>query len=246
MPTELPSFGRGETLSASKLQALVEAIKELRLSVGATPIASPSPEPVVNLDIHRVFLAKITGAGVDGTLHTFQEQIRNGASIEDYTDGTKCDSATDDSAALEINGATNVAAGTYVYMLEIAGGSNAYKYQFSLGGSGGVPFKIVSTTATNRRYNAQRVTAPDTYSGTTDYIVINGAELTSNSTHPLLDAANIFGVEGTGVVVGTDGDTGLPLVLTHMVWTACEQPDVDGTTLEGDTVEGGFITVIGT
>jgi hypothetical protein len=140
---ELPSFSSGDTLTAEKLSAIVEAIKELQTAATTNARAVLPEEPVSKLDTHRVFLAKITGAGVDGTLHTFQEQIRNGASIEDYADGTKCTDATDAGAALEINGATNVADGTYVYMMEIAGGSNAYRYQFSVGGTPGSLIPVV-------------------------------------------------------------------------------------------------------
>jgi hypothetical protein len=122
---------------------MADAIKELQL-FASTPSTQTAVqyEPFTHPDVHRVFPARITGAGTDGSRHTWQELIVASGNLEDYGGGIACTLATDDSAASEINGGTNVTAGTVVYMLEIAATESAYRYVFAVPGVSSVTVKL--------------------------------------------------------------------------------------------------------
>lgn len=110
-----------------------------------------TPEASDPLTIVRTFLAKITGSGTDGSMHTWDHQTNIGQAIAPFgtpgTDSLQCTDATDDSAAIEMNGWKFVPAGTIVTMFEIDDDTDC-RYQFI------VP-----------------IPAPPTQDGSTDYIL---------------------------------------------------------------------------
>lgn len=136
MAAELPTFDTG-TLKASDLQALVVAIRELQQNLdqgGGGDNSDDGNDPTIDIyDTCKNFIAKITGNGSNGTVYTWDEQTNANGTISPFgtpgTDGRQCANASHASAAIELNGATYIANGTIVSMIEL-GDPPDNRYQF--------------------------------------------------------------------------------------------------------------------
>jgi hypothetical protein len=115
--TELPSFSPGETLTAAKLAAIVEAIKELQqVSSRGSSQGSGVDEATASFD-PVAFVVNITGTA--GEAHTATEQVPVSGVLEDFADSDRnCTGTGDPSAYKDIQGWENIPTGTKTLAIE--------------------------------------------------------------------------------------------------------------------------------
>lgn len=147
------------------------------------------------------FVAKLGTSSSDGTLWKFQEYTNVGGALVSFTDGRKCTSTADPSAAIGMNPG-NFGAGDFVVMVEIEDGGN-FRYQFGISVGNSISLLVTSDFAAGSqwgRYKAKSYASGATATATTttlgtlssseNVIFINGSEWGKATQNNLLLSTN--------------------------------------------------------